>query len=340
MLVVSNIGACTKGRVELQNKVRFKVATKMQKIAAYSYLFLVALYFLLASAHLINVLLNMVDGSIGPYFEFINASTDRLVVYALGFATVLPATLKYRKILLVLALASFPASYAASLQAVDIFPVLVSFFALTWFLTNPQPFSTVRRKKAVSLVATYSISILIIIEVSTLFCWFIFPFNPELSQTGAGKYIVDLETKTFPLSGSLAPVFAVILLFSWITKPFLSRDNSLKRFVKLFTQSNNGPDNAHPRKHFSLLLLACPIILSFLVVLYPYVPRLNVDMHPVGVDFPFYKGWLANSTNEGFFSVVAGSFFKYSDRPLSLVALYLARYASGLTASTAVQIFR
>jgi len=63
-------------------------------------LFLVALYFLLASAQLINTLVNLTVGSdIGIFFEFVNPSTDRIIVYALNFVTILYITTKLRKIL-------------------------------------------------------------------------------------------------------------------------------------------------------------------------------------------------------------------------------------------------
>jgi len=72
----------------------------MQKNATNLYLFLVALYFLLASAHLINILINLTAGSdIGIFFEFVNPSTDRVIVYALNFVTILYITTKLRKIL-------------------------------------------------------------------------------------------------------------------------------------------------------------------------------------------------------------------------------------------------
>jgi hypothetical protein len=308
----------------------------IQAIAANSYLFLVALYFLLASAHLINVLV-MVESNVGPYFEFMSAPMYRLIVYTLGFATVLYPTLKFRKIPLVLGLASIPAGYLTFMQMVDVFPILISFFALVWLITSPCPFSMMRRKKAVSLVVTYLISILIIVEISSLICWSTFPFHPELSQQGTGKYLVDLETKISLLTGSLAPVFAVLFLFSWVAKPFLSRNKLLRRPLQPFVQANDGSNNVQLMKWFPPLLLASAIVLSFIVALYPYAPRLNVGVHPIGVDFPFYEGWLAKSANAGFFNVVADSFFKYSDRPLSLVILYLARYATGLTASNLVQ---
>jgi len=84
----------------MQNKKQVKVSPKMQKNATDLYLFLVALYFLLASAHLINILINLTAGSdTGIFFEFVNRSTDRIIVYALNFVTMLYIPIKLRKVL-------------------------------------------------------------------------------------------------------------------------------------------------------------------------------------------------------------------------------------------------
>ncbi|MGD9131087.1 MAG: hypothetical protein PVH73_05885 [Candidatus Bathyarchaeota archaeon] len=324
----------------MQNKKQVQVSPKMQKAVNNFYLFLVALYFLLASAQLINILVNLTVGSdVGTFFEFINASLDRIIVYALNFVTMLYITAKLRKILPVfLVFAYILASYFVFIQTVDMLIILISFVALVWFLTNPRPFSTMPRKKAISLLVVYLLLILVIIEVSALICWFIFPFTPKLGQMGACKYLVDLETKMFLLTASLAPVFTLLFLFSWITKPFFPRCNTLRRLRTLFTQSNNHPKNIYIKKVFSLLLLACPIILSFLIALYPFAPRLNVNMNPIGVDFPHYEEWLTKSANDNnFFSVITSFFFEHSNRPLSLFFIYLVKSASGLTASTVIQ---
>ena len=323
----------------MQNKKQVQVSPKMQKIATNFYLFLVALYFLLASAQLINILVNLTAGSdIGIFFEFINASIDRIIVYALNFVTMLYITVKLRKILPVLLFCAYVlASYFIFMQIVDMFTILLSFVALTWFLTSPKPFSTMPRKKAISLVVVYLILILVIIEVSALICWFIFPFAPNLSQEGTCRYLVQLETKMFVLTGSLAPVFTILFLFSWTTKPFFPRCNILRRLRTLFTQSNNGSKSVYVKRAFPLLLLACPIILSFLVTLYPFLPGLNANMNPIGVDVQYYEEWLTKTANKDFFSGITILFFEHPDRPLSLFAIYLVKCASGLTASTVIQ---
>ncbi len=323
----------------MQNRKQVKVSHKMQKKIDSCYLFLVVLYFLLASAQLINILVNLTAGSSeGTFFVFVNAPIDRIIVYSLNFVTMLYIAVKLRKTLpAFIIFAYLLVSYFVFMQTVDMFTILISFFVLVWFLTNPQPFTTMQRKKAISLLVLYLLLILVIIEASALTCWFIFPFAPKLGQIGACKYLVDMETKTFLLAGSLAPVFTVLLLFSWTSKPFFSHYKILRHLRSLFTQNDDSSKSAFVKRHFTLLLFACSIILSFLVSLYPFAPKLNLNMNPIGVDFPAYEEWLTNSTNKDFFSASTGFFLEHPYRPLSLFFMYLIKSASGLAASTVVQ---
>jgi hypothetical protein len=311
----------------------------MQKISNNLYLFLVTLYFLLASTQLINILVNLtVESDVGIFFEFINAPVDRTVVYALNFVTMLYLTAKLRKLLPILLVFTYClAGYFVLMQPVDMVIILTTFVALVWFLTSPKPFSTMPRKKAISLVVAYLLLILVIVEVSALICWFSFPFAPKLAQMGVCKYLLDLETKMFLLTGSLAPVFTLLFLFSWVTRPLFPHYNILGRLRNLFIQANNRSENRYLKKDFHLLLLAFPIILSFLVTLYPFAPKLNVNNSPIGVDFSAYEEMLTKSTSEDFFSVITGFFLEQSDRPLSLLFIYLVKCASGLPASAVVQ---
>ena len=325
----------------MRSKRQFQAPIKIRKITTNLYLFLVALYFLSASAQLINVLINLTVGTnIGPYFVFVNTRIDRLIVYALNFMTMLYITVKSRKIPPILLFLTYVfASYFVFLQIVDMLMIIVSFAALVWLLTSHEPFSIMKRRKTVSLVAIYLILILVIVEISALGCWLVFPFFQKLSEEGTCKYLVDLETKMFLLIGCLTPVFTVLFLFSWVANPFFSGCSILRRLLNLFTQSDHDSNNVYLKKPFPLLLLICSIVLSFLVTFYPYMLGSNADMHPLGVDAPFYEEWLMRSANKDFFSVLTNSFFEQPDRPLSLLILYLAKCPSSLAASTIVQFF-
>lgn len=313
----------------------------LRKITVNFYLFVVALYFYLAFAFLINILINLTVGSyVGLYFEFINASVDRSVVYFLHFMLMVYITAKSRKITVFSLYSAYIfASYFVFAQIADLLMILASFIVLAWFLTTPYPFSAMDRKKAVTFVLAYLISILVVVEFLALLCWFVFLFFPTLSQEGMCRYLVDLETKMFLLTGCLSPIFTILFLFAWIAKLPLSRSSSVLSRLRiiLFNRGEKGSDNACLRKPFPVLLFTCVFALSFFVLAYPYMLRLNVAANPMGVDFPFYEEYLTAHAGGDFFSVLAKTFFKYPDRPLSLLILYFARCVSGLAASTIVQ---
>lgn len=315
---------------------------KIQKNVKTTYLLLVSAYILIAVTQLTNIIIALTVGnSAGTFFEFINASTDRTVTYMLSIAITFYIIAKLRKTTpTILVCTFFLISYFTYAPLVDLFWIVFSLVVLTWFLTLPQPFSDTNRKKAVSQVAVYLILFLAAIEVLALICWFSFPFDPKLSQDGICKYFVELETKTFILTGSLAPILAVLVLFSWITKPVIPRINLLNRLLSIVTQNGNIEKTVHPhKKYLTLTIVACALIVSFLVVLYPFSPELNANMNPVGVDFESYQDWLTKTVGNNFFQAATTFFFERTDRPLSLIFIYIIKSVTGLLASTVVQYF-
>ena len=320
---------------------QFQVSFKIRKVMANLYLFLVALYLFLGATYLTNIIINLtVGGSIGPYFEFINDSIDRIMIYALNFTTMLYVVIKFpQKITFFLLLFTYVlAGYFVFIQILDALIMLASFIVLTWLLTGPKPFSVMSRGKTISLVVVYLVLILMVIELLSVVCWLFFPFFPELSQEGTCRYLVDLETKMFLLNGCLAPLFAVFFIFSWTAK-FFSRCDPLKRFSNLFIHDSKGLNEVYFKKSFASFLFVCSVAFSFLVVLYPYLPGLNVNAHPIGVDTSLYEKWLTKLGNGNLFSVFTKVFFEHPDRPLSLFIMYLAKRLGGFSALTVAQFF-
>jgi len=305
------------------------------------YLFLVALFFFFGAAHVANILISLTVGpDIGLYFEFINGTYDRVMVYALNFIAIVYVTIRLpRKSISLLSLLALFAGYFTFMQVVDLLVVLGSFFALTWWLTSPKPFVSTSRRRALSMIVFYLILIIIVIELLSLICWLIFPVFPQLSQGGSYRYVVDLETKMFLLTGSLAPLLAVLFLFSWVAKPFFHYKFSKRFSFDPVTPNIDRPTNVRNLKRLVYLLLVCSFVLSFLVTVYPYLPELNGDMHPIGVDVHAYRTWLLNLGNEGLLNALKNSFFQNPDRPLSLFTMYLAKYVSGLSALTVAEFF-
>jgi len=321
----------------MSHNLQFQTKGVARETAVNLYLFLVALYVLFASAHLFNILVEVtVAENVGPYFEIINAPLDRAAVYCLSFA-VIPYIIKKfgNKLLFPVFLVYISISFFISMFIVDLVLILISFLVLVWFSTSSSPFYGIRRKTVIFRILTYVTLILVILEFSVLICWFIFPLFPELSQQSALKHLVDLETKMFLLTGCLAPFLAVTLFFSWTAKPFFLRCNFLSRLSSFFSEKD---EKAQINRRLFLIILLCAITFSFVVALYPYLPSLNVDSHLVGADAQFYKEWLETYGNESLPYVITQSFTEHSDRPLSMLLLYTAKYASSVDALTIIKL--
>lgn len=312
---------------------------KTHKILLNGYFILVALYFLLGAANAANAFINLTTGNnIGFYFEFINPLTDRTLTYALAFITLAYVTAKYRSrrqlVLLTLLHTFVLFGYAASNQTIDIIAMLTTATMLMWFLTNPAVFGA-KRSRNIYMILIYFMLILILIELASLTCWLIFPLFPSQSQGGFCRSIVDLETKTFLLFGSFAPLLAIAFLFSWIPKILANQSifRKLSFHIKQ-AQDNLNPIDIKPRTY---LLLACSVFLSLLLAFYPYMPTLNADIHPIGVDVPAYGKWITELGNGDPLSFLGKAFRKVPDRPFTLLAIYIVKQASGLSALDASQ---
>jgi len=309
------------------------------KVLLNGYFILVALYFLLGAANVANALINLTTGShVGFYLEFINPFIDRILTYALAFITLTYATARSksrRQLFLLILLHTFVLfGYAASSQTTDVIVMLTTATMLVWFLTNPAVFGA-NRSRNIYTILVYSMLIIIIIELLSLVSWLIFPLFPSQSQGGFFRSIVDLETKTFLLFGSFAPLLTIAFLFSWIPKILANQSIFRKLSVHIKqAQDNLNPIDIKPR---TCLLLACSIFLSLLVAFYPYMPTLNADMHPIGVDIPAYGKWITEIGNGNPLNFLGKAFLKVPDRPFTLLAIYIVKQASGLSALDASQ---
>lgn len=318
--------------------LQFQTDNVTHKMAINVYLFLVALYVLFASAHLFNILVNLtVAENAGPYFQIISELLDRVAVYCLSFA-VLPYMVKRctNNLLLSVFLVYISLSFFASMSILDLLLILIGFLVLVWFFTSPNPLYNMERKTVIARALSYVALIMVILELSVFIFWHIFPLFPKLSQEGVLKHLVDLETKIFLLGGCLAPFLAVMLFFSWAAKPFFLHCNFLSRFFPFFKENQ---ENAQIDKRLFSVSLLYAIILSFTVALYPYLLSLNVDSHLVGVDAQFYKEWLETYGDKSLPYVITQSFTRHSDRPLSMLLLYVIKHASGVEALTIIKFF-
>jgi len=167
------------------------------------------------------------------------------------------------------------------------------------------------------------IIILCIFEFISLVYWIF--LNPLGFKVPLIYDLAFLELSSSSLLSSLSPMVLVFTLFFWILKPVLSLFNI--RFRGLII---NGWFSRKPFMDFAILSLS--IAISIVASIYPYIPSLNPNFYPVGVDFRYYEEALWG------FEVNPWSAFKFfgGSRPLLIPLLYLFKCLFGFDVRTAV----
>jgi hypothetical protein len=193
---------------------------------------------------------------------------------------------------------------------------------------------------------------LVVFELSCFVGWLMVPFsNAGEGETGGFLFaLLNFESSVFFYSAFLAPVLLVGLLFSWVFRLPGAVLDLVGRHVHIETQGHGRKasvdrflgglhsafesmfDDRHVGSIRPVLVLIFAIVLSFLITVYPYLPGLNRHAQPVGVDIPYYVGWLTDMNKQGSpWAAFSFAFFNISDRPVSLFLMFLGLRAFGVS---------
>lgn len=167
------------------------------------------------------------------------------------------------------------------------------------------------------------ITILCIFEFVSLVYWVF--FNPLNLKVSFIYDLVFLELSASSLLSSLSPMVLVFMLYFWILKPVLSLFNI--RFGGLTIN-----DWFSRKSVMDLAIISFSLAISIVASIYPYIPSLNPNFYPVGVDFRYYEEALRG------FEVNPWSVFEFfgGSRPLLIVFLYFFKCLFGFDVRTAV----
>ncbi|MCC6017680.1 MAG: hypothetical protein LM601_01445 [Candidatus Verstraetearchaeota archaeon] len=167
------------------------------------------------------------------------------------------------------------------------------------------------------------IIILCIFEFISLVYWvFLYPLNLKVPLI---YDLAFLELSSSSLLSSSSPMVLVFMLYFWILKPLLSFLNI--RFGGL------SIDGLFSRKSIvDFAILSASIVISVAASLYPYIPSLNPNFYPVGVDFRYYEEALRG------FEANPWSVFRFfgGSRPLLIPILYVFKCLFGFDVRTTV----
>jgi hypothetical protein len=165
------------------------------------------------------------------------------------------------------------------------------------------------------------LSLLLIFELLSLTHW---AFFVPLGLNSLTKHIASIETDLYFFYAGSAPYFFLIfVILSIIKLGYALRDkwdvDVTEKFIEV-TREN------------SLFFLYVMIVLSILVAAFPYLPAINPDNTPIGVDTEDYvEEYLEVEHNPSkAFSVMGGN------RPVVFLLIYLFQRVGGLSADQAV----
>jgi len=125
------------------------------------------------------------------------------------------------------------------------------------------------------------------------------------------SHFLNLRNQIFYSFGTFSKYIMILVLVFWALKPFI-KEHSLRI-----------EDNNKDKYKFLILLIA--IILSIIIPLYPYLPKVNPEGFIVSVDVPNYIDNVNKIKEEGLsYEIIKG------DRPLALIIIYFLHSILGL----------
>ena len=212
--------------------------------------------------------------------------------------------------------------------------------------------NVVRMKSLVARLLVWVLIAAIAFESFSFFC--------QLGRMVFGEnesclLLLNAESQMFFSSAAIAPVFALLWIFSWIIWPLriflrlcstkLHRNTKVERKKPFLAESvktvRSALDKLFKPVDFGLeskILTVASFVLVILITVYPYVPSLNPSGKFVGVDTPYYKRQLMElDLFDNLHGVVHKVFFQSPDRPFSLSLLFLGWKLTWFSAGDAVQ---
>ena len=187
-----------------------------------------------------------------------------------------------------------------------------------------------------SIVIHLSIWILlvaVIFESVTFCCWL---ERAVLGENESCSLILNYESHLFNSLSAIVPILALLLMFSWIIWPLRAflhtrkinisyKKAFLEKIMKIIHSATDEVFGQAKSIRYldSRILASASLVLTILVTVYPFMPRLNPHGKIVGVDIPSYEMWLLESNlMNDFRGVLQKAFFQYPDRPLALILLF------------------
>lgn len=123
------------------------------------------------------------------------------------------------------------------------------------------------------------------LEVLSLVYW----ISRSMFVSPPFQYFANLEHQLFKISSLVSPLIVFFFLYMWLIKPLLSLFYGNHPFM-VFNAPHTKRDLIYLTKPKHILFII--IVVSFLVSLYPYSPKINPRLSPTSPDVALLSGWL------------------------------------------------
>ena len=233
----------------------------------------------------------------------------------------------------------------------EVLLILAGFTSLATILSvSPQP-TDLSRQRTISRFLIYSFSLLLIIEILSVACLSLYPFNQHLPQNRSLWRFVDLENQMFQAPSNLVAIIFTLTLLSWIIKPLWVAVRSLpewgprinRKISKLSgwflpnSKSDNKQTKEWKSKH-SAVVVGCTLAFTIFYILYPFILAGSLTKNVSwSSDLDNYAQWLQEIGEREGAHAISYAFSTHRDRAVSLLFMYAVRQVAGSSAWTVVK---
>ena len=202
----------------------------------------------------------------------------------------------------------------------------------TFLFNNPVKLSS----NTVSRLGSSFLALFGFILLGSVFRWFIYAFLNGYVYSDWTWHLADIQNQLFYTFGRLSPWLMILLLISWLTRPFLRHMFGLIQ-IRILGQVSFNPKYFNNK--LSNLVLISALLLSFIFSVLPYQSAINPNQVSIGVDLWYYVDWVEQMLLGSNISEVSQKAFTLAggDRPLVLFSMYVLSLLSNIPPILIVQ---
>jgi len=168
------------------------------------------------------------------------------------------------------------------------------------------------------------------ILLGSVFRWFIYGFLNGDVYSDWTWHLADIQNQLFYTFGRLSPWLMILLLISWLTRPFL---RYMLALIKIRISGQGSFNPKYSNNKLSNLVLVSALLLSYIFSVLPYQSAINPNQVSIGVDLWYYVDWIEQMLLGSNISEVGQKAFTLAggDRPLVLFFMYFLSSLSNIS---------